>query len=138
MTPDEFKRHGYEVIDWISDYLAHPECYPVLPKVDPGEFTDALPASAPESGEPMEAILEDFRKLIVPAMTLWNHPGFMAYFPNTGSGPGILAEMLAAALNANGMLWKTCARASTELEQVVLGWLRRVARAAAGVLRHHL
>lgn len=124
MTPEEFRRYGHEAVDWIADFLAHPECYPVLPKVEPGALIDALPASAPDRGEPMSAILEDFRKLVVPAMTHWNHPGFMAYFANSAPGPGILGELLASALNSNGMVWKT-SPAITELEQVVLGWLRQ-------------
>ncbi len=123
MSPQEFRRYGHEAIDWIADFLAHPERHPVLPGVKPGELIDALPAAAPEKGEPMSAILEDFRNLVVPAMTHWNHPGFMAYFANSSPGPGILGELLAAALNGNGMLWKT-SPAVTELEQVVLGWLR--------------
>ncbi len=124
MNPEEFRRQGHAVVDWIAEYLAHPESYPVLATVQPGELTDALPACAPDKGQPMEPILEDFRKLIIPAITHWNHPGFMAYFSNTGSGPAILAEALSAALNLNGMLWKT-APAVTELEQVALGWLRQ-------------
>lgn len=124
MNPEEFRRQGHAVVDWIAEYLAHPESYPVLAKVQPGDLIDALPACAPDKGQPMEAILEDFRKLIVPGITHWNHPGFMAYFSITGSGPGILAEALAAALNVNGMLWKT-SPAVTELEQVALGWLRQ-------------
>ena len=123
MTPDEFRRYGYQAIDWIADYLAHPERYPVLAPVKPGQLTDALPAHGPEAGEPMEAILADFDRLVVPAITHWNHPGFMAYFANTGSQPGILGEVLAAALNVNGMLWRS-APAATELEQVTLRWLR--------------
>jgi len=123
MLPEEFRRFGHEVVDWIAGYLQHPERYPVLPKVSPGDVIDALPPQGPENGEPMEQILADFQKLIVPAMTHWNHPGFMAYFANTSPGPGILGEMLAAALNGNGMLWKT-SPAVTELEQVTLGWLR--------------
>ena len=124
MLPEDFRRFGHEVVDWIAGYLAHPEKYPVVPKVSPGELIDALPAAGPETGEPMERILGDFEKLIVPGMTHWNHPGFMAYFANSSPGPAILAEMLAAALNGNGMLWKT-SPAVTELEQVTLGWLRQ-------------
>ena len=123
MLPDEFRKYGYEVVDWIADYLAHPERYPVLPAVTPGSLIDALPAEGPETGEPMARILADFERLIVPGTTHWNHPGFMAYFSNTAPGPGILGEMLAAALNGNGMVWKT-SPAVTELEQVTLGWLR--------------
>lgn len=123
MTPDEFRRHGHQAIDWIADFLADPARYPVLPAVKPGELTDALPASGPERGEPMDAIVADFERLIVPAMTHWNHPGFMAYFANSSTGEGILGELFAAALNGNGMLWKT-SPAVTELEQVALRWLR--------------
>jgi aromatic-L-amino-acid decarboxylase len=123
MLPEEFRRFGHEVVDWIAGYLENPVRYPVFPKVSPGDVIDALPPHGPEKGEPMERILADFRELIVPAMTHWNHPGFMAYFANTSPGPGILGEMLAATLNGNGMLWKT-SPAVTELEQVTLGWLR--------------
>jgi aromatic-L-amino-acid decarboxylase len=97
---------------------------PVSPNVKPGALIDALPASAPEQGEPMDVILKDFRELIVPGLTHWNHPRFMAYFAISASGPGILGEMLAAGLNVNQLLWKT-APAATELEQVTLGWLRQ-------------
>ena len=108
----------------MADYLAQAHSYPVLPRTKPGELIDALPRSGPEHGEPMPAILEDFRRIIVPAATHWNHPGFMAYFATSASGPGILGEMLAAALNMNGMLWKT-SPAVVELEQVALDWLRQ-------------
>lgn len=124
MTPEEFRRYGHQAIDWVADYLAHPERFPVLPSVKPGELTDALPACGPERGEAMETILADFERLIVPAMTHWNHPGFMAYFANSATPEGILGELLAAALNGNGMLWKT-SPAIVELEQASLGWLRR-------------
>lgn len=124
MTPEEFRKFGHQAVDWIADYIAHPDRYPVQPRVQPGDLTDALPASAPEHGEPTEQLLADFERLIVPAVTHWNHPGFMAYFAISASAPGILAEMLSAALNVNGMLWKT-SPAVTELEQVTLKWLRQ-------------
>ena len=124
MSPEEFRRSAHEAVDWVADYLTSPERYPVLPKIEPGQLVDALPASGPEHGEPMERLFDDFRRLIVPAITHWNHPGFMAYFANTSPGPGIIAELLAASLNANAMLWKT-SPAATELEQVALDWLRQ-------------
>src|SRR5213593_1492783 len=124
MTPDDFRRYGHQTIDWIADFLAHPERYPVLPPIKPGELTDALPAEGPPRGEPMDAILVDFERLIVPAMTQWNHPGFMAYFANSAPPEAILGELFSAALNGNGISWKTCP-AVTELEQVSLSWLRR-------------
>jgi aromatic-L-amino-acid/L-tryptophan decarboxylase len=124
MTPDQFRRHGHQAIEWIAEFLENPARYPVLPAVKPGELTDALPAAGPESGEPMEQIVADFERLIVPAMTHWNHPGFLAYFANSSTGEGILGELFTAALNGQGMLWKT-GPAMTELEQVALRWLRQ-------------
>src|SRR5580704_7244461 len=124
MSPDEFRASGHQVVDWIADYLRDIRDLPVVPEVQPGDLIDALPAAGPEQGESMEAILADFRTLIVPGVTHWNHPRFFAYFANSASGPGILGEMLAAALNDNHMLWKT-GPSATELEQVSLGWLRQ-------------
>lgn len=123
MTPDEFREAGQRVIEWTAAYLENIRQLPVLPSVQPGELLNSLPARAPDKGEPIEAILRDFEQLIVPASTHWNHPRFHAYFSNSASGPGILAEALTAALNVNGMVWKSSPSA-TELEQVVLGWLR--------------
>lgn len=124
MSPEEFRLSGHEVVDWIADYLADPARYPVLPKLSPGALAAVLPSAGPEEGETIQAVLEDFRSQIVPATTHWNHPGFLAYFATSASAPGILGEMLAAALNVNGMLWKT-SPAATELEQVTLSWLRQ-------------
>ena len=121
---DDFRRAGHEAVDWIADYLDNPRRWPVVPDMQPGDLARRLPPSAPESGEPMDAILEDFRQLVVPAVTHWNHPRFMAYFPSSGSPPGVVAEMLAAALNTNAVVWKS-SPASTELEAVTMGWLRR-------------
>ena len=124
LSPEEFRKYGYEVVDWIARYLDQTGEYPVAPRVRPGDLVDALPASAPAEGEPMERILEDFDKLVVPAVNHWNHPRFHGYFSVSASGAGILGEMLAAALNVNGMLWKSCP-AAVELEQVVMSWLRQ-------------
>jgi aromatic-L-amino-acid decarboxylase len=125
MDPEAFRREGYRVVDWVADYLAHPERYPVLSRVAPGDIRRSLPAEPPEQGEPFAEILADFDRLIVPGITHWNHPGFFAYFAITGSAPGVLAEFLSAALNAQGMLWRT-SPSVTELEEVSLGWLRRL------------
>lgn len=121
---EDFRRAGHEVVDWIAHYLAHTRDYPVLPNLKPGELTAALPASAPEKGESYAAILKDFDDVILPAVTHWNHPRFLAYFACTGSAPAILAEALSAALNTNGLSWKS-SPAIVELEQVALGWLRQ-------------
>ncbi|MDQ6700058.1 MAG: pyridoxal-dependent decarboxylase, partial [Acidobacteriota bacterium] len=124
MPPEEFRKMGHQFVDWMADYLAESGTYPVVARVKPGELVDALPACGPESGEGIEKIFDDFQRQILPGVTHWNHPGFMAYFATSSSGPGILGEMLAAALNANGMLWKT-SPAVTELEHVTLSWLRQ-------------
>ena len=126
MNPDDFRRNGHQLVDWIAEYLAGSERYPVLPRVAPGDVRNALPTAAPEHGEPFEEIFRDFERVLLPALTHWNHPGFFAYFASTGSAPGVLAEFLAAALNQQAMLWRT-SPAATELEEVALGWLRDLA-----------
>jgi aromatic-L-amino-acid/L-tryptophan decarboxylase len=130
MDSATFRRHGYELVDWVARYLEHPEGYPVLARVKPGEITNALPAQAPEDPETFEAIMADFERLLVPGLTHWNHPGFFAYFATTATAPGVLAEFLSAALNQQAMLWRT-SPAATELEAVTLGWLRRLIRLPA-------
>ncbi len=125
MDPATFRRHGYELVDWIARYFEHPDRYPVLARVKPGEITNALPAQAPEDPETFEAIMADFERVLVPGLTHWNHPGFLAYFATTATPPGVLAEFLSAALNQQAMVWRT-SPAATELEAVALGWLRRL------------
>ncbi len=125
MDSESFRRDGHRLIDWIAEYLAHPERYPVLAQVEPGQVERTLPKEPPEKPEPLEAILQDMEKIIVPGLTHWNHPGFFAYFAISGSGPGILGELLSAAFNVNAMLWRT-APAATELEELVLSWLRQL------------
>jgi aromatic-L-amino-acid decarboxylase len=124
MSPEEFRVVAHQAVDWMADYLRDVRNYPVVPAVEPGQLIDRLPVSGPERGEPMDTILEDFRNLIVPGLTHWNHPRFFAYFSISSSGPGILGEMLAAVMNVQHMVWKT-GPAATELEQVTLGWLRQ-------------
>ena len=125
MTPEEFKKWGYRYVDWIADYLSHPERHAVLSKVKPGDIRKQLSKAPPEDPESFDSILQDLDQIIVPGLTHWNHPSFLAYFPTTGSEPGILGEMVTAALNVNGMLWRT-APAATELEEHVLNWLRQM------------
>jgi aromatic-L-amino-acid decarboxylase len=107
---------------WVEGYLAGVGDRAVAPRVEPGELTRLLPASPPESGETFEAVLRDLDELVVPRLTHWNHPRFFAWFANTGSEPGILAELLIAALNVNAMTWLS-SPAATELELVVCRWL---------------
>ncbi len=125
MHPEDFRRYGHQVVDWIADYLSSVGDYPVLSQVAPGDIRHALPAQPPEQPEAMEIILSDVDRVLMPGITHWNSPGFMAYFGITGSGPGILGEMLSGALNINAMLWRT-SPAATELEQVTLDWLRQM------------
>jgi aromatic-L-amino-acid/L-tryptophan decarboxylase len=120
----DFRRAAHEAVDWVAEYLADTRRYPVLAKIKPGDLVDALPRSGPDKAEPFDAILREFDQKIIPAVTHWNHPGFLAYFGCTGSSPVIIAEMLAAALNTNGLHWDT-SPAVAELEQVSLGWLRQ-------------
>jgi aromatic-L-amino-acid/L-tryptophan decarboxylase len=125
LSPDEFRTAAHAAVDWIADYLEQSAQYPVRSRATPGDIRRALPASPPQHGEPLDAMLRDFHSTIVPGITHWNHPAFFAYFANSGAYPGILGELLAAGLNANGMLWVT-SPSVTELEQVTLDWLRQL------------
>lgn len=122
-TSDEFRATAHKVVDWIADYLDGIDHYDVLSRIQPGDLERQLPARAPDEGRPYDELLREFEAKILPGITHWNHPSFFAYFSITGSQAGILAEMLIAALNSNGMLWKT-SPALTELETVTLRWLR--------------
>jgi aromatic-L-amino-acid/L-tryptophan decarboxylase len=121
-TPLELRRALHEAADWAATYLETVEDRPVLAQVAPGEIAAGLPQSAPQQGETLEKILHDVDRLIMPGITHWNHPAFFAYFGISGSGPGIIGELLAATLNVNAMLWRT-SPAATELEQRVLAWV---------------
>ncbi len=109
--------------EWVARYFQSPDEYPVFSRVRPGEVAGALGAAMPEEGEDFDRLLDDFERIVLPGITHWNHPRFFAYFSITGSEPGVLAEMLAAALNVNAMLWRT-SPAATEVEEVALRWLR--------------
>jgi aromatic-L-amino-acid decarboxylase len=108
--------------DWADAYLQRVDALPVAARVEPGDVRSRLPTSAPEHGEPFEAMLRDLDELIVPGLTHWNHPRFFAWFANTGSEPGVLAELLIAALNVNAFTWLS-SPAATELEVTVMDWL---------------
>ncbi|MBN1541034.1 amino acid decarboxylase [candidate division KSB1 bacterium] len=125
MPTEDFRRAGHALIDWIADHLSRLDKIPVLPDVRPGEIRAQLPLEAPEQGESIDDVLADVDRIIMPGMTHWNHPNFMAYFGISSSGPAILGELLSAALNVNAMLWTTCPVA-TELEKTVMDWLRRM------------
>jgi len=122
MSPDDFRRHGHAVIDWIADYYSRIESFPVLSRVQPGQIRASLPPSAPVRGEEFDAILKDVEKLILPGITHWQSPNFYAYFPCNASGPAILGDLLSSGFGVQGMLWAT-SPACTELETHVLDWL---------------
>ena len=124
MSPEEFRKAAYRHADWIAKYFERVREYPVASPTQPGDLLAALPTSAPEQGEAIERIFEDFQTQIVPGLTLWNHPRFFAYFSVSSAPPSVLAELLTATLNINAMLWKS-SPAATELEQVTLSWLRQ-------------
>ena len=125
MSAEDFRRFGYEFVDWIAGYFERIEDLPVLAAIEPGDLKAQLPTTPPAHGEPMEKIIADVDRLIVPALTHWSHPSFFAYFATSTSAPGIFGEMLTAAFDNKAMLWRT-SPASTELEEVTLDWLRQM------------
>lgn len=125
MPANEFKEIGYKLIDWSTNYFENIEKYPVLPKIRPGDIKSKLPNDPPKIGEQFDQIISDLDEIILPGITHWQHPNFMAYFASTASGPGILADIVSSTLNSNGMVWKSCP-ALTELEQTVLIWYRKM------------
>jgi aromatic-L-amino-acid decarboxylase len=119
----DFRRYGHEFVDWMADYMEGVGRLPVKAQIEPGAVSKRLPNFPPARPESMEKIFEDFRSVVVPGMTHWQHPSFFAYFPANSSPPSVLAEMLTATLAANCMSWET-SPAATELETRVLDWLR--------------
>ena len=122
MTPDEFRRHGHSVVDWIADYYSRIESFPVLSRAEPGQIRASLPPTPPAQGDSFPTILADIERLILPGVTHWQSPNFYAYFPSNASGPAILGDLLSSGLGVQGMLWAT-SPACTELETHVLDWL---------------
>jgi len=133
MHPDDFRRHAHTLVDWMADYLRDVGSLPVTPAVTPGDIRRQVPDTPPLDAEPFEALLEDFQRVIVPGMTHWNHPAWFAYFPGNNSPPSILGEMLTATMGAQCMSWAT-SPAATELEQVVMDWLRQMMDLPAGMV----
>ncbi|MEO9902319.1 pyridoxal-dependent decarboxylase [Nisaea sp.] len=132
MSPEEFRRHAHDLVDWMADYMETVEEYPVRAQTAPGEIASKLPEKPPEAGEPMALIFEDFKTDVMPGITHWQHPSFFAYFPANSSPPSVLAEMLTATLGAQCMLWQT-SPAATEMETRVLDWLRQMTGLPAGL-----
>jgi aromatic-L-amino-acid/L-tryptophan decarboxylase len=124
ISEEEFRRSAHEHAAWVSEYFESIRDRPVVPATQPGDLIALLPKTAPEHGEPLDQIFQDFQSQIVPTLTLWNHPRFFAWFSISSTPPSILAEFLAATVNVNAMLWKSSPGA-TELEQITLSWLRQ-------------
>jgi aromatic-L-amino-acid decarboxylase len=124
MDPEEFRKHGHAVVDWIAEYYKRMESFPVLSQVKPGDIRGSIPAEAPRQGEPFDRILQDVDSLILPGITHWQSPNFFGFFPSNTSGPSILGDLLSSALGVQGMLWAT-SPACTELETLMLDWLAR-------------
>jgi len=122
MSPEEFRKNGKQMIDWIADYYENVEKYPVLSQVKPGEITEQLPLKAPEVSESMDQIMADVNSIIMPGITHWQSPNFFAFFPSNSSGPSVLGDLLSSGLGVQGMLWAT-SPSCTELETRVLDWL---------------
>jgi aromatic-L-amino-acid/L-tryptophan decarboxylase len=122
MTPDEFRRYGHAVVDWIADYQSRVDSLPVLSQAKPGEIRAALPSNPPRKGEAFDDVLKDVERVILPGITHWQSPNFFAYFPCNASGPGILGDLVSSGLGVQGMLWST-SPACTELETHVMDWL---------------
>ena len=125
MTPEEFRRFGHQVIDWIADYRATVEARPVQPRIEPGALKAKLPAEPPGEPQPFEEVLADVEKLILPALAHWQHPRFFGYFPSNGELSSVLGDHLSTGLGVNGLNWQA-SPALTELEEVVTDWMRRM------------
>jgi aromatic-L-amino-acid decarboxylase len=132
---EEFRADLAAAAEWVAGYLERVGELPVLAQVEPGEIRAALPAAPPERAEPFADVLRDLDDVLLPGITHWNHPRFLAYFAISGSEPGILAELLTAALNVNAMLWRT-SPAATELEELAVDWLAQLLGLPAGLHGH--
>lgn len=123
MSPEQFRTHAHQLVDWMADYIANVGRFPVKPNIQPGDIKKQLPSAIPQTGEPFDNIFTDFENIILPGMTHWQHPQFCAYFPSGSSEPSILGEMLSATLGAQCMIWLTSPSAE-ELEERMMEWLR--------------
>jgi aromatic-L-amino-acid decarboxylase len=131
MKNEDFRRAGHQFVDWIAEYFEKIEEYPIVSRLEPGDIKREIPAVPPARGEAMEAIFQDFERVIMPGVTHWQHPGWFAYFPANNSPASVLGELLTAGLGAQCMVWQT-SPAAAELEEVVLDWLRQMIGLPAG------
>ncbi|MGH3052549.1 MAG: pyridoxal phosphate-dependent decarboxylase family protein, partial [Gaiellaceae bacterium] len=131
----DFRGDGAAALEWVASYLERVDGLPVASKVQPGEVRAQLPSAPPHQGEPFTAVLRDLDEIVLPGLIHWNHPRFLGYFATSGSDPGILAELVVAALNVNAMLWTT-SPAATEVEELAVDWLRQLLALPEGLHGH--
>ena len=122
---EEFRAHAHQMVDWMADYFQNIRTYPVKSQVQPGEIFNKIPDTPPSQGESIESIFDDFKNVVIPGITHWQHPNFHAFFTGNSSYPSVLAEMLTATLAAQCMLWET-SPAAAELEEKMMDWLKRL------------
>ena len=125
MSPEDFRRYGHELIDWLADYHESLADRPVMAKTRPGEIRDALPSAPPNEPEDFGAVIEDLNRVVVPGLSLWQHPRFCGYFPANALPAGILADIVSTGLGVIGLSWQS-SPAVTEIEEVVTDWLRQM------------
>jgi aromatic-L-amino-acid decarboxylase len=125
MQPAEFRALGHELVDWIADYRERIGEFPVMSRVQPGEVAAQLPAEPPQTGGDLVGIAADLDRIVMPGITHWNHPGFLAYFPSNSDLSSVLADLVGSGLGVQGMSWLT-SPAATEVEDVVMDWLRQM------------
>jgi aromatic-L-amino-acid decarboxylase len=125
MTPEEFRKYGHTVVDWIADYRTRLETLPVMSKTAPGDIQSQLPATPPENAESFDAILADLDRVVLPGLTLWQHPRFFGYFPANSMLASVLGDYVSTGLGVLGLAWQS-SPALTEVEEVTTGWLRQM------------
>ncbi len=131
MTPDEFRKHAHDLVEWMAGYMENVESWPVKSSVKPGEIFDKIPDKPPSHSESFDSLMRDFNEIIMPGITHWQNPNFFAYFPANTSPASILAEMLTATLGAQCMMWET-SPAAAELEEKMMVWLREMTGLPSG------
>src|SRR5690349_13405610 len=131
MTPEEFRREGHKIVDWIADYRARVAERPVMSPVAPGSVKAQLPAAPPETPEPFDAVLGDLDAILVPGLSHWQHPGFFGYFPSNGELSSVLGDYVSTGLGVLGLSWQS-SPALGELEEVVCDWMRQLLGLSAG------
>ncbi|MBT3933200.1 MAG: aspartate aminotransferase family protein, partial [Bacteroidetes bacterium] len=125
MTPEEFKKYGYEIIDWIANYRSNISDYPVMSTIQPGAVKEGLPENPPENPDPFESVIQDLDKIIIPGVSHWNHPNNFAYFPSNATLPSVLGDLLCSGIGGIGLNWQSMP-ALTEVEEVVCDWMRQM------------